>query len=122
MTTKPAQLWVYRARLERVIDGDTLDVTIDCGFHGFRTERLRLLGVNTPERKGATRAAGDEALRFVQTWLGLAAVAAGGAWPLVIQTEKADAFGRFLATVWGVDGACLNADLLATGHAVPFAG
>lgn len=120
MTPAPAQLWVYRARAVRVVDGDTLDVVIDCGFHGYRTERLRLLGVNTPELKGETRAAGEDAKAFVQDWL---AAAGDGDWPLVIRTEQADAFGRYLAVVWAANGgACLNDALLAEGLAVPFDG
>lgn len=120
----PDQLWVYRARLVRVVDGDTMDVTIDAGFHSYRLERLRLLGLNAPEVKGPTKAAGDAATAYVKNWLGLHWQMNGdapAAWPLVIQTAKSDVFGRFLATVWSADtGACLNDDLVKAGHAVPF--
>lgn len=51
-------IWAYRARPARVIDGDTIDVTVDAGFANFRTERLRLLGVNAPEKRGPTHKAG----------------------------------------------------------------
>ena len=44
-------MWDYRAKLKRIVDGDTLEVIIDVGFHGTQTEQLRLLGVNTPEMK-----------------------------------------------------------------------
>lgn len=114
----PAQLWVYRARVERVIDGDTLAIRLDQGLHTERVEQVRLLGVNTPEVKGASRPAGLAATAFVKRWLS----DAGGDWPLVVQTEKSDAFGRFLATVWDAAGRCLNDDLLSAGHAVPFEG
>lgn len=121
MTVMPTALYVYRARCERVIDGDTIDATISMGLHDYRTERLRLLGVNAPERKGETRAAGDAARLFVVEWM------RGGValdeWPLVIRTQKSDAFGRFLGTVWRVsDGVSLNEALLAAGMAVPFRG
>lgn len=112
-------IWAYRARLVRVIDGDTLDVTIDQGLHTHRTERLRLLGVNTPEVKGATRPAGLAAAGYVTSWLG--AVPAGAEWPLIVRTAKSDTFGRWLATVWrSSDGACLNEALLTSGHATVF--
>jgi micrococcal nuclease len=112
-------LWVYRARIARAVDGDTIDVVIDAGFRSTRTERLRLSGVNCPEVHGATKAAGDAATAFTQAWL---RVGIGlDAWPLIVRTEKSDVFGRYLARVWRVsDGAELNADLLASGHAVPF--
>jgi micrococcal nuclease len=112
-------IWAYRARVERVIDGDTLDVTIDQGLHTHRTERLRLLGVNTPELKGPTRPAGLAAAGFVTDWL--ARVPFDDDWPLIVQTHRGDAFGRWLARVWRrTDGACLNDTLLMVGHAVPF--
>ena len=115
----PDQQWVYRCRVTNVVDGDTIDVVVDAGFRSTRTERLRLLGVNCPERKGATRAAGDEAREFTRVWLSWAG---DDAWPLTVQTHKSDVFGRYLATVWRPDGHCLNDDLLADGQAVPFDG
>ena len=109
--------WRFRAKLVRVLDGDTCDVMLDAGFQTYREERLRLLGVNCPEVHGATRAAGLEATRFSANWL----AAAGDGWSLVVESSKSDVFGRYLARVTRVsDGACLNDDLLAAGHAVPW--
>jgi len=111
-------LWTYRARVVAVVDGDTLDVTLDQGLHTTRTERLRLLAVNAPEVKGQSKPAGLAATAFVRAWL---AEAGADEWPLVVRTERADAFGRFLARVWRTsDGACLNDALLAAGQAVRF--
>lgn len=39
----------YKANVVRVVDGDTLDVEIDMGFHIGCRQRLRLMGVDTPE-------------------------------------------------------------------------
>lgn len=115
----PTNLWNYQARPVRVIDGDTLSVLLDKGMRETREETVRLLGINTPERKGATRPAGDAAMQFAQVWL----TQASGSWPLIIHTEREDAFGRWLSWVWRAsDGRCLNSDLLAAGHAVPFMG
>lgn len=114
----PVRLWVYRARVTAVIDGDTLDVILDQGLHTHRTERLRLLGVNTPELRGPTRAAGLAAKAFVVSWL---AEAGAGEWPVRIETVKADSFGRYLCWLWRVsDCRNLSDDLLATGHAAPY--
>lgn len=112
-------IWAYRAQLVRVVDGDTIDVTVDAGFANYRTERLRLLGVNAPEMRGPSRPAALAAAGYVTSWLG--AVPFDDDWPLVIETHKGDAFGRYLARVWRTtDGRCLNDDLLASGHAVRF--
>ena len=119
MSQMPATLWVYRARLVRVVDGDTIDVHIDAGFQNYREDRLRLLGLNCPEVHGPTREAGLAATVFTADWLRLGD--ALDPWPLILETHKSDVFGRFLARVWRiVDGACLNDDLLAGGFAVPF--
>ena len=42
-------MYEYRAKLIKVIDGDTVDAMVDCGFSMFRAERIRLRGINTPE-------------------------------------------------------------------------
>ena len=118
--------WLWRARVVRVIDGDTLDLEIDCGFHTLRTERVRLLGVNTPERKGATRDAGSLAAEAAGDWLDRQNGWADYCWPLLVETFKADAFGRYLARIWPADAspddtfADLSSHLLSTGHAVPY--
>ena len=117
MREMPQHAWVFPATLVRVVDADTIDCLIDVAMHGRRIERLRLLGVNAPETRGATKAAGDAATGYVVWWLSQA----GGDWPLRIETHKSDVFGRYLALVWRVyDGRCLNDDLVSSGHAVPF--
>lgn len=119
--------WLWRARVVRVIDGDTLDLEIDCGFHAVRTERVRLLGVNAPEMKGDTKTAGVEAKRTVMAWCDQLELFCGeGEWPYLAETFKADAFGRYLARIWPADAspddtfADLSSHLLSTGHAVPY--
>ena len=50
MTAK--QPFYYNCTLDRVIDGDTIDVHIDLGFEVQLTkQRVRLAGIDTPERK-----------------------------------------------------------------------
>ena len=112
----PEIRYVWKSKYDRVVDGDTIDLSIDVGFRSTRTERIRLLGVNCPEMKGLTRSAGEAAKRFVEAWL--AEHATGGV--LVVETFKSDVFGRWLARVWGVDGACLNDALLESGNAVVY--
>ena len=41
--------------INRVVDGDTIDVTIDLGFDLFKKERVRVAGVDTPEKRARTR-------------------------------------------------------------------
>lgn len=48
------EAFVYRARGVRVVDGDTMDVEVDLGFKVKMVHRLRLKGVDTPEKRGET--------------------------------------------------------------------
>ena len=43
--------WVYNARLIRVVDGDTADAWIDCGFNISVKKRIRFMGVDTWESR-----------------------------------------------------------------------
>ncbi|WJJ58333.1 endonuclease [Staphylococcus phage 110] len=43
-------LYMYKAHVNRVVDGDTIDVTIDHGMRVYSEQRVRILGVDTPER------------------------------------------------------------------------
>ena len=42
-------MFTYRAVLNRIVDGDTIDVAIDLGFDIHYNTRVRLFGINTPE-------------------------------------------------------------------------
>ena len=98
-------LYHYRARLIRVVDGDTIDVDLDLGFHLRARHRLRLLGVDTPERGEPGFA---EATATVRQRL-------EAAQELVVWTVKPDSFGRWLASVWA-DGRLINDELVGMGY------
>jgi micrococcal nuclease len=91
-----------------VIDGDTIDVEIDVGFDFKTKQRLRLLGVDTPER-------GDpgfvEATKFVIEFCLDREIQ--------IRTYEKDSFGRWLADVFA-DEVFLNGLLLEEGLAAPY--
>ena len=45
-------MWEYRAKVKRVIDGDTVDVDVDLGFGIWqKNERVRIMGIDTPESR-----------------------------------------------------------------------
>ena len=91
-------LYNYAATVNRVVDGDTLDLTVDLGFRIQHGLRLRLLGINTPELN--TRE-GHVAKEFVQHLLPVGA-------QVHIHTEKpAKSFDRWLAHVTLSDGSDL---------------
>ena len=60
--------WVYGGRCVRVVDGDTYDILIDCGFMIYHKIRVRLRGVDTPEIFGKKACEeGQVAKREVET-------------------------------------------------------
>ena len=44
-------MYIYKAKVLRVVDGDTIDLLIDLGFNAWKKERIRLSGINTPETR-----------------------------------------------------------------------
>ena len=43
--------YIYRVIVTRVVDGDTVDVDIDLGFNEYKKDRVRLMGIDTPESR-----------------------------------------------------------------------
>ncbi len=69
--TPPSRKSCYNFRvtkIDKVLDGDTIDVTIDLGFDLYKKERVRIAGVDTPEKR--TRDLEEKALGIDATnWL-----------------------------------------------------
>ena len=61
--------YIFRVtEINRVVDGDTIDVTIDLGFDLYKKERVRIAGVDTPEKR--TRDLEEKALGIDATnWM-----------------------------------------------------
>jgi micrococcal nuclease len=97
------------ARVERVVDGDTFVADI-----GGRDERVRVIGVDTPETVAPDRPVeryGRESSNFAKRELSGVTVRLGG------DVEPRDRYGRLLAYVWLPDGTFWNALLAAEGYA-----
>jgi micrococcal nuclease len=117
----PTEIFVYRARCLRVVDGDTADLLVDLGFRMTTIQRFRLLGIDTPEMNAKDTYERERAVAATQALTSMLSSGTGGDWPLLVRTQKADSFGRWLAEIW-VEGAGVNvnAKLLEGGYAVPF--
>jgi len=99
-------------RVVRVIDGDTIHVQL-----GSVREKVRYIGVDTPETKDPRRPVGcfgEQASAFN------ASLVEGARVRLVRDVEPRDRFGRLLAYVYRVpDGLFVNAALVRLGYARP---
>ena len=122
--TPPSRKSCYNFRcleINRVVDGDTIDVTIDLGFDLYKKERVRVAGVDTPEKR--TRNLEEKALGIDATnWLKekLESAIAGDD-DLIIRTELdggVGKYGRLLGWLYcGESEVSLNELMIAEGYA-----
>ena len=120
------EAYIFRAHCYNVVDGDTIDCTVDVGFGMSTTQRFRLWGVNCPEKRSTvveTKMKAYQAMEFTASLIFNEEI--------MIQTYEDDVFGRYLAKVFipeddtvDVIGektyTCLNHLLILEGLAVPF--
>ena len=90
-------MYEYIATVERIVDGDTVDVRIDVGFFVCIRMRLRLNGIDTFEMRGEERELGLLAKAFVEARIPPGSV-------VLIKTYKLGTYGRFVADVRYVRG------------------
>ena len=113
-------------KINRVVDGDTIDVTIDLGFDLYKKERVRVAGVDTPEKR--TRDLEEKALGLDATnWMKEKLDAAiKGEDDLVIRTELVGGmgkYGRLLGWLYiGDDELSLNEMMIEEGYAWSYDG
>ena len=112
--------------INRVVDGDTIDVTIDLGFELYKKERVRVAGVDTPEKR--TRNLEEKELGIHATnWLKkqLEDTIAGDE-ELIIRTELKGGvgkYGRLLGWLYIGDGeTSLNEQMIEEGYAWAYDG
>ncbi len=115
-----SKLYHYRAKVDRVVDGDTIDATLDLGFDIHLNVRIRFAGINAPESRTkdlVEKQKGLEAKRFVEDWLNHCE-------KVIVQTtlDKKGKFGRVLGNILNQDGSCLNEEMVVLGHATPYEG
>ena len=113
-------------KINRVVDGDTIDVTIDLGFDLYKKERVRVAGVDTPEKR--TRNKEEKVLGIDATnWLkDKLEEAIKGDDELTIRTELKGGvgkYGRLLGWLYiGDDNVSRNEQMIGEGYAWPYDG
>lgn len=109
-------------KVNKIVDGDTIDVDIDLGFDVSFSSRVRLAGIDTPESRTTDlkeKALGLEVKEKIKKELAAAK-------DVVIKTEKPDSsekYGRILGWVF-LDGntVSLNQQLIDQGYAWTYGG
>lgn len=115
-------MYTYKAKLVRVIDGDTIDAEIDLGFNVLMRQRIRLYGINTPESRTRDLEEKERGLAAKQRLVELLPK------EFVVETilNKRGKFGRVLGILHVdlEDGTRSNINdvLVEEGHAVRYEG
>ena len=106
--------------VDRVVDGDTIDISIDLGFDLTKKERVRLAGIDTPEKRTkdlAEKRMGFEATEFLEMHLREATY-------LTVKTEKDGKYGRMLGWLYKYpeDTMSINQLMIDKGYAWAYDG
>jgi micrococcal nuclease len=117
-------MYEYKAYVNKVVDGDTVDVDIDLGFGIVLTdERVRIMGIDTPESRTSNKVEkifGLAAKNRLKELLGKTTI---------LKTQIArdgedmrGKFGRVLGDFVAEDGRLVTEILIEEGHCVPYFG
>ena len=127
--TPPSRKSCYNFRVvsvDKVLDGDTIDVTIDLGFDLYKKERVRIAGVDTPEKRKRDleeKAQGLDATDWMKEHL---EETINGDDELIIRTELKGGvgkYGRLLGWLYvGDDVVSLNEQMITEGYAWEYDG
>jgi micrococcal nuclease len=113
--------FLYKCVIQRIVDGDTVDIDIDLGFGiWLRKERVRVAGIDTPEKRTKDK---------IEKQFGLAATAKahtlipeGSSCIVRTRRDKAGKYGRTMGDFVLEDGTLYTAVMIETHHAVPYEG
>ena len=101
--------YIYKAKLIKIVDADTIDANISLGFDVYKIVRCRLAGIDAPEMKTAT---GKASKQYLVNTIPLNS-------DIVIESKAYDKYGRSLAVIHYND-VNINDLLIEEGYAVPY--
>jgi micrococcal nuclease len=118
--------YIYRGKLDRVVDGDTIDAMIDVGFNIWLKKRVRFKGIDTWEsrtRDLAEKAKGLEAKARLIELLDKVSAKPGF---FRIKSYGVGKYGRLLGEIFIMDSdgnqININDKLIEEGHAYVYEG
>ena len=120
---KDILMYQYKAKITRIVDGDTVDCDIDLGFKVILAkQRIRLYGIDTPEsrtRDKVEKKYGLLAKKYLVDFI------EAEDYQITLETAKGSGrgkFGRILGKIINKDGQCANEMMCDIGHAMPYFG
>lgn len=111
-------MYNYKATVERIVDGDTIDVVIDLGFKITTHQRIRLKDINTPETYNVKKDSEEYKKGLAAKEFVVKRIEANGN-EVTLDTDKdTGKFGRYIATIILADSeTSLNDELVEKGFA-----
>ena len=108
----------YEAKITKVVDGDTVDALINLGFNVIIRQRVRMYGINTPERRTSDP---EEKVRGLAAKVRLEELLQETDNRVILKSYGVGKFGRCLGELLS-DGRSINQLLVEEGHAVAYYG
>lgn len=102
-------MYNYKAKVNRIIDGDTVNLTIDLGFRLTYTANCRLAGINAPELKNVDGIVSHGVLSALLSDAKIVDIISTGL----------DKYGRPLVII-KYDGVDINIEMIKSGYAVKY--
>lgn len=102
----------------KVIDGDTVEITLDLGFNIHTKQKIRISGINTPELKSKVpeeKIKAEKAKDFAQKWFDKHSRAT-----IIVSTTKEDKYGRVLGDFYVEGGPSFSEEMLKEDLAVVY--
>ena len=91
-------MYTYKAKVKRVVDGDTLVVDIDLGMHTWlHDEKIRLYGINTPEIYGVKKDSEEYKKGLLASDFVKELIPSGLEVTICTYRDKKEKYGRYLA-------------------------
>lgn len=111
LTSPGGHMYIYNAKVVKIVDADTVDVMVDLGFEVYKKVRTRLAGINAPELNT------DEGKVAKAFLVGALPVDT----PVIIVSKDYDKYGRSVAVIYQ-ENVNINQMLLDSGYAIPYKG
>ena len=111
-------MYKYEAKVERIVDGDTIDVIIDLGFKITTNQRIRLEGINTPETYNVKKDSEEHKKGMAAKNFVIQRIEANNNEAIIETSKYTGKYGRYIGVVWLADNTTsLNDELVEKGFA-----
>jgi micrococcal nuclease len=111
-------MYTYKiSSVDRIVDGDTIDVTVDLGFKIFTKQRIRMYGINTPETRTRDKQEKQRGLAAKSRLIELLQTEDD----VILVSHGVGKFGRVLGELY-INDTNINETLVNEGHAVKYFG